>query len=411
MAAATVTGQVSLLKRFWGNKVAQPMYDKSRLLDLAKKDTKFLGESKYIAVNIAPTSGGSSNFEDAVASQDPSSTKRFEIRRKREYQVCTIANELIEAGSGQGAIVDALKFELDKARQSFGEAMARRAWGDGGGSLGQLDSGVNLASTTLTLRSRTNIVGVFNIGTQLEFATDNGTASNPAGRLPTATAPDRLKVVSVDRTNGAVTTNAALNTIGGLTANGYVFRRGDYANAITGLPGWLPIVAPTTGDNFFTVDRTADIIRLSGYRVPSSGSTKEETLQNAGAEASINNAQPKHLFVNPLDYKDLCKELGSKVNIGSDGKASVGFSNVRVFLATGEVEIISEPFVPKGYAWLGDAGDVTLASAGDCPMMLTKGQGTNNLLLLPGNDAFQGRLGTYAQISIDNPGNWGVITW
>lgn len=412
MGIATSTAQVSLLKRLWGNNVAKPMYEKSRLLDLAKKDTNFRGELRHVVVNIAPTAGGSASFPDAIASQDPTSNKRFNVRRKKEYQTFTIDNEFIEASKGNAAaIVDGLKHEVDGSRQAFAEAMARRGWSGGGGTLGRLDAGVNLASTLLTLRSRTDIVGVFNVGTQLEFSPDDGTAANPAGRRG---APDRLTVVAVNRDTGAVTVNANLNTVNGITVNDYVSRRGDYANAMTGLPGWVPVTAPTVGDNFNDLDRTADVQRLSGYRITGGGKPKEETLADAGAEAHINGCKPTHCFINSLDYRDVIKELGSKVVI-SDGKGTVGMKNVTVYLATGEVELVPEAYVPRGNFWLGNAGEVVLGSAGECPMQLTEGMGKNGLKLLENADAWQGRLGCYGNIYISDtgkgPGGWGVGTW
>jgi hypothetical protein len=412
MGQANSAANVSLLKRLWGNNVAKPMYEKSRLLELAKKDTNFRGELKHVVVNIAPTAGGSASFPDAVASQDPTADKRFNVRRKKEYQVFTVDNEFIEASKGNtAAIVDGLKHQVDGARQAHAEAMARRGWGAGGGSLGRIDAGVNLATNILTLRSRTDIVGVFNVGTQLEFAPDDGTPANPAGRRG---APDRLTVTAVNRDTGAVTLSGNLNTVNGITVNDYVFRRGDYALAMTGLPGWAPITAPGGGDNFMDLDRTADIQRLSGFRITGGGKPKEETLADAGAEAHINGCKPSHCFISSLDYRDVIKELGSKVTV-SDGKGTVGMKNVTVYLATGEVELVPEAFVPRGYFWLGNAGEVVLGSAGECPMQLTEGMGKNGLMLLDNADAWQGRLGCYGNIYISDtgkgPGGWGVGAW
>src|SRR5262249_2481726 len=159
------------------------------------------------------------------------------------------------------------------------EATARRAWGLGGGSIGQLHGSVNLASTTLQVRSRTDIIGLFNKGVQLEFAADNGTGTSPVGRRGS---PDRLTVQSGNRDAGTAVTSAALNTVSSITADDYIFRRGDYGAAVTGLPGWCPPTAPTTGDSFFGLDRTVDPVRLSGTRVTGSGGNMEEVIQDAG---------------------------------------------------------------------------------------------------------------------------------
>jgi hypothetical protein len=409
MSLATTATQANLLKRIYGNDVAKPLYDKSKFFEKCTKDTKFVGKLREIVVNVAPTAGGSATFEDAVANQAPTTEKVFEVRRKREYSVFTIENELIQAGkSNVGAIVDAVKMQTDGARQLFFERMTRRLWAGGGGSLGTIDPAVNLATTTLTFDNRSDIIGGVNIGTRLVFAQDTGTATNPAGLRGGGAVV--LQVLKVDRQSGAVTLNANLNTVPNIAVNDNIFIPGDYAAAITGMPGWCPFTAPTPGESFFNLDRTFDTTRLAGLRVPFNTDIIT-TLHDAGTEAALNGLSPKEFYINPLQFRSLITLLDQKVHI-MDGKGVVGYKNITIYLATGPVEVIPEPYVPFGFGWLGDTSEMILASAGDNPMVLTEGMGKSGLMLLPTADAWQGRLGMYGNVHPKDrgkgPGGWVV---
>jgi hypothetical protein len=276
--------------------------------------------------------------------------------------------------------------------------------GDGGGSLGQLASTVNTASTTLTLRSRTDIVGVFNKNIQLHFAANNGTGVSPGNtRGPGA----KLKVTAVDRDSGSVTVSAALNTVPGITVNDFVFRAGDFANKGTGLRGWVPDTDPTS-DAFHAVDRTEDLAKLSGVRVDGGGQPKEDTLQDAGAECQINGIEPKVCLVNSLDFNDVGKELGGQ-KIQEGGEGVTGFERIVCHTAAGKITIEPTPFVKRGCFWMGNPSEnFVLGTAGEAPMDLAMGQGT---LLLPTADAKQGRIGHYGNCWTPDPGQWLAGTW
>lgn len=409
MASANTTNQLPLLKRLWGNKVAEPFYKASRFASMINSDTSFGSEGRYVNVTIAPTAGGSANFADALASQDATQEKRFFVTHRKEYQVFSLQGDVIARLKGdKNGMVEAVKQQAGKARYAFGRSMARKLWGNGGGSLGQLSTATVLASNTLRLRSPSDVVG-FDVGMQLEFALDDGSSATPSGRLG---APDRLTVTAVDRTTGFITLSGLLNTVGGITTSAFVFRRGDYSLAMTGMRGWNPVVVPGAGDSFFGLDRSvSDPIRLSGQRVAGLGRPKEESLIDATAIAQQNGIDVKQVFVNSLDYADMVKEMGSKREIQVSAKqAGMGFTALEVYGATGTLQIIPEADVPRGFAWCVDTDQITLRTAGDCPMMLNE-DGVGKLLRAYDDDAYQGRIGAYGNLFQDNPGNAVIITW
>ncbi len=413
MASANTTNQLPLLKRLWGSKVAEPFYKASRFASMINSDTNFGSEGRYVNVTIAPTAGGSANFADALASQDATQEKRFFVTHRKEYQVFSLQGDVIARLKGNAnGLVEAVKQQADKARYAFARSMARKMWGNGGGSLAQISAAQSLTTNVLTLRTPTDVVG-FDVGMQLEFASDDGSSATPAGRRG---GPDRLTVTAVNRGSASVaptvTLSGNLNTVSGITVNDYVFRRGDYSLAMTGMRGWNPITTPTGGDSFFGLDRSAsDPVRLSGARIAGGGKPKEESLLDATAEAQINGIDLKDVFVNPLDFRDLVKELGSKVVVQMTSKnGNIGFKGIQVDGATGTLNVVSEVDVPRGYAWACDTNQITLRTAGDCPMMLNE-DGVGKLLRAYDDDAYQGRIGAYGNLFQDNPGNAMIISW
>jgi hypothetical protein len=317
---------------------------------------------------------------------------------------------LIARCRGNGnAVVEAVKNQTDGARYAFARSMSRMAWGNGGGARAQLASTTVLASTNLDLRSPADIVG-FEPGMQLEFASDDGSAASPAGRRG---APDRLTVVTVNREIQRVITNANLSTVNSITVNDFVFRRGDYAAAMSGERGWNPITAPGGGDNFMGMDRSVgDVSRQSGYRINGAGKPKEETLVDAMVIAHENGMSVNRCFVNSRDFGDITKEMGSKVVL-SDVKtreADIGFKGFVVHGAVGQVEVVAEADVPRGYFWLVDPDLITLRTAGDCPMILNEDK-VGAIRFMMTDDAYQSQLGAYGNLFNENPGNVVVGTW
>jgi hypothetical protein len=410
MASANTTNQLPLLKRLWGDKVAEPLYKRSKFLASIKKDTDFGGEGRYVNVTIGPTAGGSADFATALANQDATSEKRFFVTHRKEYQVFSIQGDLIARSRGnKNAVLESVKQQADKARYAFFRSMAARAWGNAGGALGVISSGSTVSSTTITLATRADVVR-FEPNMRVTAADDDGSAASPAGVLDNGT---QLTITAINRSTGTLTASAAWNTIAGIAAGDYIHRAGDYSLAMTGTRGWAPVSDPSASENFFGLDRTlGDIQRLSGIRVSGSGGSKEETLISAGAEAQMAGAESKLVFCNPLDLADLVKEQGSKVvyQQAQSREAGIGFDVIKVHTPVGNVGVTSEPDVPKGYAWMLDTDEITLRTAGDCPMMLNE-DGVGKLMRSATDDSYQGRLGCYGNFFFENPGHSVIITW
>lgn len=407
MASANTTSKLSLLKRLWGSKVAEPMYKKCKALNMARKDTKFGGEGRYVIVAITAAASGGANFQDALATQDPSREIRFFVTHKKEYVVWSLQRDVIKRSMGDNnAVMEVLKRELKKARDKFDIRMAKRIYGSHGGSVARFST---YSGQTGTLSNRSDIAA-FEKYNQFGFASDDGSAAVPAGLRNNASVPVYRTVSSVDRALGTVTFSETLATVPSITTTDYVFWRGDYANVMTGFRGWNPTSAPSGGESFFGYDRTTDdMVRVSGIRV-AAGSTFLETLTDAAAEAAINGVSGENLacLMNPLDYAKFEKEIGSNAK-EYDVSATVGFKAIKIASQIGEISIIAETWVPQGTGWLADFGEIYIRTAGELPDDLTDTSG--GLLVDHSDDAKQGRIGGYGNIFFENPGENVIITW
>lgn len=406
---ANTTNQESILKKIHGDRLYGPLYARCRLAMLCGKDTNFGGEGRYVTVTTTPVTGGSATFSNAQANFKASVTKRFDVEHKNEYQLFRISGPLIARSRGNAnAMIDALKQETQMALQKFGESMAARIWGNEGGSLGQVDGTASdfEDEAYLVLTNPSDSVK-FRTGEVIRVANNNGTGSNPAAQRTGS-----LTITGVDHSAGTLHFATDLKTgIAAIADNDFIFRDGDFAQAMTGVPGWCPQTAPTSAP-FFGVDRTdGEVVALSGYRFNGNGGDYVASIISAVAEGQALGIHVTHLWVNPRDWAEIAKEVDGKEVRISDDTYKISFKALELATPDGSVQIISEPYVPYGYAWANDPSEIFIRTAGDCPTEL-KAPGSNTFLRMVENaDEYEGRLGAYGNVFVEKPGNSIQITW
>ena len=407
MASGTPANLSKLLTVLFPDKALGMGYERSRFLSLCRKDEKFYGDSKYTVVKTAPTSGGSVDFATAQGNKQPTQQVRFTIQHKTEYQLFSVSGPLLRRAKGKGQIVSIYENEMKEALYSFWRTMAVGAWGNGGGSLGVVGS---YSNKTITLSTKADI-SRFEKGKYVMLATDDGSGSSPSGQLDGG-ATARIASINHQSDTATITFDSNVATLWpSVSSSGdYIFRAGDYGAKFSGIKGWNPITAPTSGDSFNGVDRSVAASRLSGYRVSGSGGTKEETLIDAAAEAKFQGFNPTHVFANPLDIKGLFKTQAGNtiIDVGTD-IPTVSFKAVQLATPGGMVTVIPETDVPKGYAWMLNPSNYVLRSAGAVPQVLDE-DGLSRARESTA-DAYEYRMGCDVALDCDNPGECVVITW
>ena len=396
MALNMTTFAAALKQHYTDEKIENMVYKDNPLLAMLSKYEDFGGDNLKLPVKYGIPQGRSATFSDAVANKTNSQLKAFLLTRVANYSIASIANETIEASKGNAnAFIEAATFEIDGAIESATRSLAIGLFRDGGGAIGQVDTTV--AGVTLTLVTAQNITN-FEVGMQVDFYSASTGGTIRAG--------GPLTIDSVNRDAGSMVFATSMTNISGITATDSIVPEGDYDLMVKGLDAWLPSTAPTSGDSFFGVDRSADSTRLAGIRFDASSLPLEEGLIGAAARVAREGGKPDTCFVNYSNFADLEKALGSKVSyVDVKINPEIGFRGILIHGPRGPIKVIPDQNCPNNVAYMVQMDVWKLYSLGKAPKILD----SDGLKFLREStaDAVEARIGYYAQLGCRAPG-WNV---
>lgn len=420
---ATASNQVAALKELYDNPtdyMKDLVYKKNPMLALVPKDEAPAGfAGKYIPVPLiyGTPQGRSATFSNSQGNQTAPALVSYFVYRVSNYQLVTITNELLEATKDNaGAFVDEAKLNMDTGFRNISNDLAHDLFNDGSGSRGQISS----ITTGVIVLVDPNSVVQFEVGMSLNSYSVSGTTAT------VSTSGAIGYVIAVNRSAGTVTVSATAGGSAGTPTNwstsfSYLAVQGDVSFAsgglatalmlkVAGLGAWLPTTAPTTGDNFWGVDRSADVTRLAGVRFDGSGETIEEALIDAASLVAREGGQPDMCFMNFSSYAALEKALGSKVqyvDVKHD-EADIAFAGIRVHAPYGPITIIPDRNCPSQTAYLLQMDTWKFRSLGKAPHILTYGLEGLEGLRVGAADALEIRIGYYGNLICCAPG-WNCI--
>lgn len=393
--ALDLTSFASALKvHYTDDRVENMVYKDNPLHAMLPKMEQFGGKNLPIPIIFGNPQRRSAVFATAQANTSTSQIKDFVLTRARDYSLASISNETLEASKGnQNAFMEAATTEIDGAIQSCSRSLAIAEYGTGSGSIGQVANS-SFATPTLTLTNPDDVTN-FEVGMVLQSSATDGTGVVRAGTL---------SVVGVDRDAGTVTMSGNLSAgIAAIAQNDYIFANGDYGAKIKGLRAWLPDAAPTSGDNFFSVDRSADVTRLAGVRFDGSSQPIEEALIAAASRVAREGGRPDYCFMNYSKFADLEKALGSKVQyVDLKANAEVGFRGILINGPRGPIKVVPDQNCPSNRAFMLQMDVWKLYSLGKAPKILDADG--MKMLREASADAVEARVGYYAQLGCRAPG-------
>jgi hypothetical protein len=387
---ANSSNQVAALKELYKD-------DKEYMKDLVYKENPFLAlvpkdespdgfAGKYIPVPLeyGVPQGRSHTFSTAQGNQTATQLASFFVYVIQDYQLVTITNLLMEqTKSNAGAFVDAAKLQMDGGFRNITNNIAFELFGTGTASRGtskstSTQSGTTAGGTVLPLTNANQIVA-FEVGmTLVASATDGGAPSS-----------DYVTVTSVDRANGIVTGTASaaslsanwaigsgsafLSVQGDLPASGAT-STGSFL-ALSGLGAWIPTATPSSSDNFWGVNRSADPTRLAGLRYDATSYTIEEGMTNALAFANREGAKPDICVMDFASYAALVNALGAKVQYVQvkHDEVEVAFDGIMFQSAYGKITVLADRSCPPQTAYVLTMNTWKLRSLGKVPHILTYG--------------------------------------
>lgn len=403
MTSFNMTTALELTKRLYPEGLEVTLYKQSPVFALLKKWKQFGGEGKFLVWQYASGAGASTSFATAQANKSASGFKRPLITRSKEYALASIDGETMEATMGDKyAVAEAFKVAMDDALYNVNRSLALNMFGNGGGARGKLASGT-VSTADLTLADPTMSVG-FEAGMWLQAASTDGTSGSVR--------VGRVQLLAVNRVTGVLTATAAWNAgIPTIANTDYLFREGDFGATIKGFAAWLPTTAPVAGsDNFFGVDRGVDPVRLAGVRyAPTSGNYEEILIDAAQQVAQQGGGMPDTVVMNPIDWGNLVKEVGSKrvIEVPTD-KPNIGFKGLELEGGPGTMTVIKDFNCPKLRAYMLEKSTFEIWSLKDVPRVLDRDG--NKTLREANADADELRVGGYLQMVCKAPGKNCVIT-
>lgn len=381
------------------------------LFAMMAKDEEFYGANKAIALRYATPLGMAPTIADAQSNKATSLWSKFTLTRSAYFGTASITTEAIRASKGDAAaLVEGLRSEIDGMIHSVTRKVARMAYGNGGGAIGQVSNSA-FATQTLTLTNPGDVVN-YEKGMVLRVSAADGTS----GALRVGS----LTIDGLDRNAGTLHTTANLSAgIAAIAQNDFIFQApaastGDFGLWLKGLNGWLPTTAPTVGggDNWFGVDRSSDVVRLAGLRFTGGGGPMEETIVQAAALLHREGAKPSHVFCNPLDWAKLIQALGSRTvydRVTAFSKPEIGFDAVKIATPTGTAMVVADLNCPQGQGFFLQLDSWKLHSLGQAPGIIDD----DGLMIFrsASSDDYEVRIGLYGNYGCEAPGYNANITW
>jgi hypothetical protein len=140
----------------------------------------------------------------------------------------------------------------------------------------------------------------------------------------------------------------------------------------------------------------------------------EETIIDAATKQAREGGKGTHLFLNPLDWAQLAKANATRTvyprtRAEANDEPDIGFEAIEIVGPKGPIKCIGDLNCPKGTGYLLQLDTWHLESLGEAPMILDEDGLT--ILRSPNADAYDVRIGYYAQVTCEAPGWNVVVTW
>lgn len=430
VAYSNATTNVATLKELYSDDawvMKDLVFNRNPALALMDKDESEMGlGGKYFPIPVLADTGAgrSANFGNAQSYQSAPVTVEFLVPRVQNYSLATLTGDFLRASAQNiGAFMPGAELNVKAAFQSIGNDLAHDIFSDGSGTRGTygLGSG-SISSGVITLDSLSQVY---------QFAVNMALVSfSVSGQTPTQSTGANLGyVIAVDTGLGTVTVSATQGGAAGTPTNWsasfpYLAQVGDTnfisnglssANMlkIAGFAAWIPPVAPGGSDNFFGVNRSTSPTKLAGLRFNGASESVQDALIDATNQLAANGSEagdPDFIFVNPVSYQVLVKQLTSqgvyqmiKAKINED--VSISFKALVLPTANGEIAILQDRNVQSQGAWVITLKSWKLRTLGKCPQFLTYPGFYDQLgIPVPGSDAIQLQIGYYGNLTCNAPG-------
>lgn len=382
--SATVTTADAYLKNWYSDeRKAKLVYDSYPLTSWIAKQTNCSGKKLITPVvyGAAQSMGATLTVAQTVDGNRGGSSKSddWTIDWGDYNAALSIDDKLIESGKGDaGAFWEAKKLEIDLWYNQFGEVLERYAFADAGRNLGSF----TISTGVCTMVNAADIVNIHE-GMELQASANSGDSGSDtllgSGSIGYVFAVNQNAGTFTIATSNANAVAGTAGTPGSWTGTMYAFRSGDFggsgASAIfQGLGAWCPSADPTS-TAFNGVDRTRNMIALSGTRIPSAELTGldiegriKTLITRMCSRGYIKMTDDVRCYLNPEKWQALADIMESKGYREITGKTAIGgFDAITVVGGGRKVQVLAAQFCPVGTAFCLTRDAFKLHSLNDFP--------------------------------------------
>lgn len=415
---ANSSNQIAALKELYTDDkdyMKNIVYAKNPWLAMMPKNESpdgFAGKYIPVPLEYGNPQGRSHTFANAQNQQTASDVISYFVYSVQDYQLVTITNLLMEqTKSNAGAFVDEASRTMDNGFRNLSNNMAFESFSGGTATRGVIATAVLASSVvTITLANAQTVVQ-FEVGMTLQnSSTDGGAALTVSGAI------DAIQLTSVNRGTGVIVGAVVQGDGTTFLATHFLQVLGDIGSAgastiagllgLSGLAAWVPASDPSSTDNFWGVNRSADVTRLGGLRYNASVQTISEGLTSALAYGNREGADFDLIIIDFLSYSTLINELGAKVQyvqIEHD-EVEVAFEAIHFHSAYGKIPVLADRSQPSQSAYCLTRDTWKLRTLGKAPHILTYGLEGLEGLRVGTADALEIRIAYYGNDICCAPG-------
>lgn len=423
----TITTFDGLLKQYYDDsKVQNLVYKENPFLALVEKDEGFSGDAFKVPAVYSPNNALGQNFgraqnqargSNAVGNSSVGNVAFLINSRAHQFGFANWSREtMLASANNMTSFLKVATLEMDMKMREFGNRLATLLWRNGYGDVGNISTTTFTASgTTITLANPESVVN-FEVGQLLDFSATQTGAVRGYG-----SSGNPLAIAGIDRSNGILTFNFALNDatngVPNIAAGDYIFLYNDnhQSGAGTsngqvlpiGVEGWMPAASPSSSDSFWGVNRSVDS-RLYGQRINATdGRPLEEVLIEGANLVGREGGTLTHYFMSWANYSKLDKQLQGRViyNQVEHTDAQVGWKGITLRCAYGDITVLPDRSCPPDRVYGVDISTWTLATLG--PMIGFVNEDGLEILRQDTASNFEARYEFYGQLVCRAPG-WNV---
>lgn len=366
------------------------------LKDMRKE--RFSGDQFLYSVGVGYPQGITFDELDVSALNiTASSGYRFSMSPQVGYSVVRLHGPAINAAGSDGALLNILRQEVDGGARSLGEDLGFDLFRAGNGLRGRRASA---SSDTITLSNAADARN-FRIGMELQAsANEDGSSARTGSAI----------VEAIDPSTGTITLDDATG-ISSFADDDYLFRKGSIGRGLTGMQAIVPLTAPTSGDSFRGVNRSAQVEKLSGARLDDTSVLPEEAASHVANIIMLNGGMADTLVLHPIEYQALANRQNASKFYGNTKDGQVGFEYLVLHVAGGKsLKVKADPDALRTEGRVMTWNDWVIMYQGKSFVHGTDESGQSKVLQVGNTDHAEIRNRVQADVACLNPRGSGVFS-